>query len=188
MRYERIGAAVMSNGRTTPAGRALEQFLESTARAVTLLGDLPDARWQARPPGEPWSLGDTIEHLVLTNQATLARLRAAGATAIVADAEPVSDAAITERMFHGVPTPPGLAEPTGRWTTRADGLAALTGVRDAIAAHVHAAGDGLRDVRLPHPVFGLFDGVQWVLFVAAHTDNHLPQLRRLRAASPTGVR
>ena len=26
---------------------------------------------------------------------------------------------------------------------------------------------------------GMFDGVQWILFLAAHTDNHIPQLRRL---------
>jgi hypothetical protein len=28
------------------------------------------------------------------------------------------------------------------------------------------------------------DGVQWVSVLGAHTDNHVPQLRRLRAAPP----
>lgn len=39
----------------------------------------------------------------------------------------------------------------------------------------------LRAHGLPHPVFGDFDGIPWILFAAAHTDNHLPQLRELRA-------
>lgn len=39
----------------------------------------------------------------------------------------------------------------------------------------------LRAYGLLHPVFSVFDGVQWILFAAAHTDNHLPQLRGLRA-------
>jgi hypothetical protein len=38
-----------------------------------------------------------------------------------------------------------------------------------------------RDFGLAHPVFGVFDGVQWILFLAAHADNHTPQLRALRA-------
>jgi hypothetical protein len=36
-------------------------------------------------------------------------------------------------------------------------------------------------------VIGVFDGVQWVLFVGAHTDNHIPQLRRLREARSSTV-
>jgi hypothetical protein len=178
MRYDRS----MSTGRTTASGEALARFLASTAEAVELLDDVPDGAWQARPSGEPWSLADTVEHLVLANRGTLARLKAP--TTAAGDAELVDDAAINERMFHDAPAPPpGLAEPTGAFATRADGLAALTAVRDAIVVHVRTAGDGLRDLRLPHPVFGLFDGLQWVLFAAAHTDNHLPQLRRLRAAA-----
>lgn len=168
-------------GEPITARDALGRFLVSTASVLALLDDLSDADWRACPDGEPWSLAQTIEHLVVTNQAALGRLRAkrpkTGRPAL-------HDEAITARMFEGLPPPPGVPEPTGRWSARADGVAALTDVRDAIEAEVRASGDALRDVAAPHPAFGLFDGVQWLLFAAAHTSNHLPQLERLRDASP----
>jgi hypothetical protein len=83
-------------------------------------------------------------------------------------------------MFAG-PAPPGLAEPTGRFATRAEGIAALIEIRDELVAWVQATTADLRAHGLPHPAFGVFDGVQWILFAAAHTDNHQPQLRALQA-------
>jgi hypothetical protein len=54
-------------------------------------------------------------------------------------------------------------------------------VRDELVAWARETAADLRAYGLPHPVFGVFDGVQWMLFAAAHTDNHLPQLHALRA-------
>jgi hypothetical protein len=39
-----------------------------------------------------------------------------------------------------------------------------------------------------HPIFGLLDGVQWLLFAASHHDNHtrdLVELRQLASAATT---
>jgi len=58
-------------------------------------------------------------------------------------------------------------------------VAALIAVRGGIAESVQTAGERLRAIGFVHPVFGMFDGMQWVLFLAAHTDNHIPQLHRL---------
>jgi hypothetical protein len=66
-------------------------------------------------------------------------------------------------------------------------LDALTAVRDGITEYVRTAGEAMRDFGLPHPVFGMFDGVQWVLFASAHADNHVPQLRRLGEAREPGL-
>jgi hypothetical protein len=38
----------------------------------------------------------------------------------------------------------------------------------------------LRGVAVPHPVFGLLDGVQWLFFAAAHTERHRAQLIGLK--------
>jgi hypothetical protein len=172
----------------TSADDALERFLRATAAfRAPLDGVRSDEEWRSRPEGEPWSLADTVEHVVLSNRATLTRFRTdLLQTPVAADASRFPDERITERMFHGVPAPPGLAEPMGRFATRADGVAALTAVRDGIAEFVRANAARLRDVGLPHPVFGSFDGVQWVLFLGAHTDNHAPQLRRLCDAASRG--
>jgi hypothetical protein len=35
----------------------------------------------------------------------------------------------------------------------------------------------------PHPTFGLLDGCQWLLYLAAHTERHLVQLARIARAA-----
>jgi hypothetical protein len=138
--------------------------------------------WRLRLAGEAWSLAETVEHVVLTDRSVRARLEQLVAAPLPAGAPRFEDAAISARMFEtAAPPPPGLAEPTGRFATRADGIAALVEVRDQIADWARTTTADLRAHGLPHPGFGAFDGVQWILFAAAHTDNHLPQLRALLA-------
>src|SRR5262249_14754032 len=129
---------------------------------------------------EEWSPAETVEHVVMTNRATLRRLRQADDALPMADTRRFPDADIVEQMFHGVPAPPGLSQPTRSFAAARDGTGALTAGRDGVVESVRIDGDRLRAIGFMHPVFGMFDGVQWVLFLAAHTDNHIPQLRRLR--------
>ena len=161
------------------AEQTVRRFLQSTASFLTLLDGLGTDRWLMRPAGEEWSAAETVEHVVLTNRAALRRLQHVDEGLPMVDATRFRDAEIVGQMFHGVPAPPGLAEPTGRFATRAEGVAALTMVRDGVTEALQTGGERLRAIGFTHPVFGIFDGVQWALFLAAHTDNHIPQLRRL---------
>lgn len=172
----------MARWDVTTSEEALARFLQSTASFLALVEDVGDARWPVRPAGEEWSPAETLEHVVLTDRATLRRLRQLDDGVPMTDAARFPDVRIVEAMFRDVPAPPGLAEPTGRFGTRAEGVAALTTVRDDLARCVRSESHRLRAVGFVHPVFGTFDGVQWVLFLAAHTDNHIPDLRRLRDA------
>lgn len=154
---------------------ALDEFLAA-------LGGVSDAQWRIRPPGEEWSLAETVEHVTLATQGTLARLRKQLLASPLASGTPrFDDARIDADMFRQDGPAPALAVPTGRFATRAEGVAALRTAADGIADWVAATPQDLRAFGLPHPVFGSFDGVQWILFVAAHADNHTPQLRALRA-------
>ena len=40
----------------------------------------------------------------------------------------------------------------------------------------------LRECALVHPAFGLFDGAQWLLFVAVHAQQHRGQILDVRRA------
>jgi hypothetical protein len=39
-----------------------------------------------------------------------------------------------------------------------------------------------------HPIFGLLDGVQWLLFAASHHDNHTRDLLELRELASAATR
>jgi hypothetical protein len=162
---------------------ALAQMRSSTTELLALLDGVSHTEWKLRPAGKEWSIAETVEHVVLTNRGVLARLGRLFASPLADDAPRFDDAAISSDMFRTAgPAPPGLAEPEGRFATRAEGVAALEASRDALLAWARDADGDLRRHGLPHPVFGVFDGVQWILFAAAHTDNHVPQVRALRAA------
>jgi len=161
---------------------AVERFERSTRSFLDALDGASERTWRLRPAGEIWSLAETVEHVVLTDRSVRARLQQLLAAPLTAGAPRFDDAAISAGMFETAgPAPPGLAEPKGRFATRAEGIAALIEVRDELVAWALATAADLRAHGLPHPVFGVFDGVQWLLFAAAHTDNHLPQLRALQA-------
>lgn len=164
------------------AADAVERFERSTRSFLDVLESVQEGTWRLRPAGETWSLAETVEHVVLTDRSVGAKLQQLLAAPLPAGASRFDDAAISAGMFETAgPAPPGLAEPRGRFATPAEGIAALIEVRDEVVAWTRATTADLRAHGLPHPVFGVFDGVQWLLFAAAHTDNHLPQLRALQA-------
>lgn len=160
---------------------AVVRFEQSTRSLLDILDGVSEGAWRLRPAGEAWSLAETVEHVVLTDRSISALLPHLLAAPLPVDASRFDDSAICAEMFEAAgPAPPGLAEPKGCYATRAEGIGALVEVRDELVAWVRAATTDLRAHGLPHPAFGLFDGVQWILFAAAHSDNHLPQLRALR--------
>ena len=165
--------------------RALEAFLAP-------LADVSAARWSLRPPGEEWSLGETVEHVTLAAQGTLARLeRKLFASPLPPDAERFDDERIDGGMFRSDGPAPALAVPTGRFPTPAEGVTALRAACDGLAAWAARITQDPRAFGLRHTVFGTFDGVQWILFMAAHLDNHAPQVRtvlaRLENPQPPGA-
>ena len=162
--------------------RAAIDALERSTRAfLDLIDGVPDAAWLARPAGEEWSIAETVEHVVLADRAILAALGRLLAAPSEWDDGRVDDAAITAAMFAGAGPAPGIAPPLGRYATRAEGVAALRAAADAIVAWASGRREDLRARCRPHRVFGTFDGVQWLLFAAAHQDSHAAQVRGLRA-------
>jgi hypothetical protein len=164
------------------ADDAAARFERSTHSFLDVLDGVSERAWRIHPTGEAWSLADTVEHVVLTNRLVRARLRQLRAAPLPPGTPRFEDATISAGMFETAPPPPiDLAEPKGRFATRTEGIGALVQIHDELVACARGMAADLRAYGLPHPVFGVFDGVQWILFAAAHTDNHLPQLRALRA-------
>jgi hypothetical protein len=144
---------------------------------LDLLDGVHDARWFERPEGEEWSLAETVEHVAVTQRNIGKRLATLFDSPFPADAPRISD----DGFDFAAPAPPGLAEPKGRFTTRDEGVGAFRDASDAILSWAETSAEDLRHFGTAHPVFGLLDGVQWLLFSAAHIENHVPQLRSIRA-------
>ena len=83
-------------------------------------------------------------------------------------------------LFYRVEDAPELAPPSGTWIERDAALQTLETSAQTILIWASDTLASLRDVALAHPSFGLLDGIQWLLFAAAHMERHRAQLIALR--------
>ena len=119
-------------------------------------------------------MGDVAEHVTIANRGILARLSKIGSP-IEGCAPDVIDEEIPFLFFRG-DEPPNVATPTGAWTSWKEAQATFQENATALASWVEETTLDLRAHGAPHPVFGLMDGMQWVLFAAAHMERHRSQL------------
>jgi hypothetical protein len=154
---------------------AAEQVRTATQRFVAVCAGIKQSQWTFRPADTPWSMGHVTEHVAVSNrnicQLLTKRLLdnpTGGAPTAVIDAE-------IPYLFYRGEEPPNVATPSGGWT-HAEAVEALDTSARSILEWAAAVDTDLRTVGIAHPVFGLFDGLQWLLFVAAHTERHRSQL------------
>ena len=155
---------------------AQAQVRDAAARFAAECERASEDRWRARPASAHWSMAEVAEHVAISNRnighmlakRLIGSPREGRATGVI-------DAEIPYLFYRG-DEPPNVATPTG---SLGDGRAAAAAVDASARAILAWAGEvttDLRAVAVAHPVFGLLDGVQWLLFAAAHMERHRAQL------------
>lgn len=174
-----------------PRVRVLEQELASVRTEFEeALRAVPEALLHRSPEGQ-WSPAQIIWHIAKVERG-VARMIEHQNSAIppmatvppgpstrqvltMLDKFPFLDRTQKIKAIEGLQPPAEVDLPAerGRWF---DG-------RVQLLAAANAAGPRLSLIRYDHPVFGSFDGWQWVLMVARHEQRHLLQLREVVAAA-----
>jgi DinB superfamily len=159
--------------------QAQGQIHDATQRLLGECAGASDAQWLFRPAATRWSMAHIVEHVAISNHNILRALtRGLLNNRLDGRATDVIDTEIPYLFYRG-DEPPNVATPTGGWTKEAAREALRTNAQAILewASTVHA---DLRAVAVAHPMFGLVDGVQWLLFAAAHTERHRAQLIGLK--------
>jgi uncharacterized damage-inducible protein DinB len=148
---------------------AAERFLSCCTRAT-------GEQWRFRPGPSAWSMSQITEHVALSNH-NIHRMLTKRLLGSLIDgrATSVLDVEIPYLFYRG-DEPPNVATPTGDWTDRKVAAEAFDESARALLAWAGTQDSDLRAVGLEHPVFGLLDGVQWLLFAAAHMERHRAQM------------
>jgi hypothetical protein len=154
-------------------GEAAERFAAECARAT-------DGQWSFRRDATQWSMAHVTEHVALSNRNIFQMLskhllhspRDGRSTGVI-------DVEIPYLFYRGGDEPPNVAAPTGTWTKAAAAEALLDGARAIVEWSGRVDGE-LREAAIAHPVFGLLDGIQWLLFTTAHMERHRAQLIGLK--------
>lgn len=163
------------------------QYL-STMRdqVISEVSKLSDAQWNYKQGPDRWSVGEVVEHLALA-EAFLADTRQqlmAGPAATAdqrAKAKPQDEVvlkAIPDRTKK-VQAPEPI-QPKQRLGSRAQVMAAFSERRAHTLDYAQKTTDDLRS-RVGESPLGPLDGYQWLLFVPAHNERHLGQIREVKA-------
>ena len=165
----------------------LVQYLTSTRDQVLAeAGKLSDTQWSFKPAPDRWSVGEVVEHLALAEsfifdqqQKTMA---GTAATAEQRAAAPGTDDMLLKRIPDRTQkaNAPEPLQPGKRLGTRAEVLAAFKDRRAKTIDYASKTADDLRG-RVGESPLGPLDGYQWLLFIGAHTERHLGQIREAKA-------
>ena len=155
-------------------GQAGRLFQRAAARVVETCSPVSEQVWCGGTDGH--RICDIVEHMAISNGLFARRLEAmiaapphGGRCSQLEDDE-------VPFLFERAVEPPGLAEPTGTWINRNEAVERYgKSARAFIELSARAVGD-MRSKGSPHPLFGTLDGVQWIIFAAAHNERHRSEI------------
>jgi hypothetical protein len=120
-------------------------------------------------------VSEVTEHVAISNRGVLGRLTKGLETPLSGPLGVADDDEIPFLFYLG-DEPPNVATPTGEWTDLADGAKQFQANAQAVVDFAGGTDLDLRAHGCNHPIFGVMDGVQWLLFAGAHTERHRRQL------------
>ena len=182
---QNTAVAGTATGEITAAEReqAVQDLERSRDGLVEALRGLTDSQWKFKPAQDRWSIAEILEHVAFVEariQEIIGKLPEAPEDAPGREVRQV-DAFV--RFY--VPSrelkvqAPERIWPTGRWT----GPGALEHFLEARKRtfELLASAPHLRGRVLPHPIYGPWDGYQWILAGACHAARHTSQIREVKA-------
>jgi hypothetical protein len=189
-----IALAPMASAQTAPGisekeRAALVEYL-TTMRDQVLAesAKLTPAQWNFKAAPERWSVGEVVQHLALAElfifDLQQKTLTSAPPTAEQLAATKGKDEMIrkmipdrTKKAQAPEPLQPAKAGDMGG---QAAIVSAFRDRRNKTIEYASKTKDDLRG-RVSDSPLGPLDGYQWLLFMAAHSDRHLAQLREVKA-------
>ncbi|MEA2542820.1 MAG: hypothetical protein QOH35_4186 [Acidobacteriaceae bacterium] len=176
-------AIISDTGLTTEEITMASRHLSVTRGfLVESVGGLYPAQWEFKPASDAWSAAENMEHIVLVESGIHAIIEGMNEAL---GAPPEGDRReMDEFILNRIPKRSQKvkasvrAYPTGRWSgpealqqfvqCREQSIRLLVSRR--LRAHV-----------FPHPLFGPWDGYQWLLAAASHGARHTEQIREVKA-------
>jgi hypothetical protein len=182
-----LAGPALAEGKPAEDRAAAIKYYESTRdRFLAATAGLSDAQWRWKASPERWSAAEVAEHVAVAEADIRGRIEPGFAGPEASAEERKKTAGKDEIILHAVPdrshkvSAPDRLRPTGRFATRADAVKAFEEARAKNIELLRSSPIDLRAHVFPHPVLGPVDGMQMMLFIAAHSARHTEQLEEVR--------
>jgi len=173
------------DGKLTPEekAKAIKMLLDSQTEFLSYVEKLSDAQWNARPIPFKWTVGETAEHIALSEGLLFGAMERALAAPINPDwetksagKEKILDNVLAARM--GKAQAPEPIQPLKRKMSRAEIMTMYKDGRAKTLKFIETTDQPLKAHTLDHPfpVFGTLNAYQWLLYIPAHNLRHNKQI------------
>ena len=163
------------------------QYLSTTRdQVVAETEKLSDAQWNFKAGPDRWSVGEVVEHLALAESFLAGARQQAMASAAPTAEQLAGTKGKDELILKAIPDrtkkvqAPEPIQPKQRLGSRDKVMAAYKERRAQTLDYAQKTTDDLRS-RIGDSPLGPLDAYQWLLFVAAHNERHLGQIREAKA-------
>ena len=165
----------------------LVQYLTTTRdNVIAESAKLSDAQWNFKAEPDRWSVGEVVEHLALAETFIFdAQQKTAAGPAAPADKVAAAKGK-DDTILKVIPDrtqkaqAPDPIQPAKRLGDRAAVVTAFRERRGTTIDYARQTKDDLR-ARVSDSPLGPVDAYQWLLFIGAHTERHLAQLKEVKA-------
>jgi len=184
MNHNSTAVVAPAEGITSAERELATRYLAATRDLlVESLRGLSEAQWNFKPSADRWSIAETMEHMAIVEdrvQEIVGNMSQAPADAPDRDTKQVDAFILTV-----IP----MRHPRYKAPERVSPLAGRSGAQalDAFlqsrvkTAELLSAAPNLRGHVLPHPVFGPWDGYEWILAAGGHCARHTGQILEVKA-------
>lgn len=180
---EKTAAVVFTaKDRTT----ALEHFDETKTDFLNEIKGLSETQLNFKESPERWSVAEVAEHIIVAENGVLPLIINKVLKAPVAagkDNYRVKDQAVWMAVTNRSTkfTAPESVQPNGRFKSKAEILTGFKEARNKTIEFVKTTDIDLRNHFADNPVMGVIDGYQWLIFLNAHSQRHLDQIKQIKA-------
>jgi hypothetical protein len=183
-----VAAAGVSAQGIAPEERSkIVEYLTNTRNQVIAeSAELSEAQWNFKEAPERWSVGEVVEHLALAEEFLFGAEQKIVASPAATPEQRAATKGKDEIILKAVPDrtkkaqAPEPIRPSEKLEGQRTVVSAFRERREKTLAYAGKTTDDLR-ARVGDSPLGPVDGYQWLLFIGAHTERHLAQIREVKA-------
>jgi len=166
--------------------RALSELHAGRKLLLDAVAGLSEAQWNFKPGPERWSVAEVAEHITLAEDylfnASQQILTSPATPEKKAEVQGKDEIVLTKTLDRSRKgTAPEPLVPSHKWASHQEMIEQYTKSRDRTIAYISSTQDELRSHFYKHPAYDLLDAYQWLLFMAAHSERHILQLKEVKA-------
>lgn len=180
--------AATGDGKLTPdeKAKAIKALHDSQNELMGYIEKLSDEQWNFRPVPFKWTVGETAEHIALSEGLLFGAVQQAIATPINPDWETktANKEALLDNLLagrKGKANAPEPIQPLKRKMSRAEIMTMLKDGRAKTLKFTEQTDVPLKAHTFDHPfpVFGTLNAYQWLLYIPAHNLRHNKQIAEI---------